>query len=158
MWIDEDSIPEYLGGKSKGTLLDDIGPWNNPELISELNKDRKPPDGEHMKMNLRAAPSDKTVLTTQASFSSVYQDPETVSSFESSFTSETNTNINSSLNTTPLRRSSIKEDKIEIEPVYNPEAIELVDPPERTHSPLNTLNVHHLNDKNPKPRPLAGNN
>lgn len=30
-WIDTDSIPAYLGGKSAGSLIDDIGPWNDPE-------------------------------------------------------------------------------------------------------------------------------
>ncbi|GMH34099.1 hypothetical protein BSKO_01933 [Bryopsis sp. KO-2023] len=43
-WIDEENIPEYLGGKSKGTLVDDVGPWQDEELIRELeleNEKRK---------------------------------------------------------------------------------------------------------------------
>lgn len=35
-WVDLDSIPTYLGGKSSGSLIDDIGPWNDPELIQEI--------------------------------------------------------------------------------------------------------------------------
>jgi hypothetical protein len=30
-WIDEDSILESLGGTSKGTLSEDIGPWSDPQ-------------------------------------------------------------------------------------------------------------------------------
>eukprot|EP00210_Caulerpa_lentillifera_P001939 g1862.t1 len=39
-WIDVENIPEYLGGKSKGTLVDDLGPWKNPELLKQLSVDR----------------------------------------------------------------------------------------------------------------------
>jgi len=35
-WIDMDNIPEYLGGKSKGTLVDDLGPWKDPKLLAQL--------------------------------------------------------------------------------------------------------------------------
>lgn len=35
-WIDEDHLPEYLGGKSKGTLVDDVGPWQDPALMQEV--------------------------------------------------------------------------------------------------------------------------
>lgn len=35
-WVDLDSVPTYLGGKSSGSLIDDIGPWNDPELIQEI--------------------------------------------------------------------------------------------------------------------------
>ena len=34
-WIDTDSIPAYLGGRSAGSLIDDIGPWNDPENFEE---------------------------------------------------------------------------------------------------------------------------
>lgn len=39
-WIDEESIPEYLGGKSKGTLVDDVGPWKDPELVKEVEMEK----------------------------------------------------------------------------------------------------------------------
>ena len=38
-WIDAASLPEYLGGTSKGTLLDDVGPWQDPRLIAEIDAD-----------------------------------------------------------------------------------------------------------------------
>ncbi|GIL98488.1 hypothetical protein Vretimale_3847 [Volvox reticuliferus] len=34
-----DAIPEFLGGNSTGTLLDDVGPWNNAELMARLQID-----------------------------------------------------------------------------------------------------------------------
>lgn len=37
-YIDLDNIPTYLGGRSKNTLLDDAGPWNDPKVLSSLNK------------------------------------------------------------------------------------------------------------------------
>eukprot|EP00889_Picochlorum_renovo_P007378 jgi/Picre1/34408/NNA_001877.t1 len=36
-WVDVESIPSYLGGKSTGSLIDDVGPWNDPELIHEID-------------------------------------------------------------------------------------------------------------------------
>lgn len=39
-WIDEENIPEYLGGKSKGTLIDDVGPWHSEELVREVEMER----------------------------------------------------------------------------------------------------------------------
>ena len=38
-WVDKESIPEYLGGTSKHTLLDDAGPWQDPRLVSEIEAD-----------------------------------------------------------------------------------------------------------------------
>lgn len=38
-WIDASSLPEYLGGTSKGTLLDDVGPWQDPRIIAEIDAD-----------------------------------------------------------------------------------------------------------------------
>lgn len=35
-WIDADSLPEWLGGRSKGTLLDDVGPWSDPEVLRRM--------------------------------------------------------------------------------------------------------------------------
>ncbi|KAG2453492.1 hypothetical protein HYH02_001712 [Chlamydomonas schloesseri] len=29
-----ENIPEFLGGQSRGTLLDDVGPWSDPELMA----------------------------------------------------------------------------------------------------------------------------
>ncbi|KDD73627.1 CRAL/TRIO domain-containing protein, partial [Helicosporidium sp. ATCC 50920] len=37
-WVDEDSIPAYLGGKSKGSLVDDIGPWQDPAVIAAVER------------------------------------------------------------------------------------------------------------------------
>jgi len=39
-WIDIEDIPEYLGGKSHGTLVDDLGPWKNPELLRQLSTEQ----------------------------------------------------------------------------------------------------------------------
>lgn len=36
-WVDMDSIPEYLGGTSKGSLIDDVGPWNDPRIVAEID-------------------------------------------------------------------------------------------------------------------------
>lgn len=38
-WVDEDAIPTWLGGKSQGTLLDDVGPWNDTERMAALGLD-----------------------------------------------------------------------------------------------------------------------
>lgn len=38
-WIDIENIPAYLGGKSSGSLIDDIGPWNDEEMIEELDNE-----------------------------------------------------------------------------------------------------------------------
>jgi hypothetical protein len=35
-WIEPDNLPEWLGGRSKGTLLDDCGPWSDPEVLRRL--------------------------------------------------------------------------------------------------------------------------
>ena len=40
-WISAENLPEYLGGKSKATLLDDAGPWNDPGLIAEVDAEVK---------------------------------------------------------------------------------------------------------------------
>lgn len=37
-WVDIENIPAYLGGKSSGSLIDDIGPWNDAEMIEEIDK------------------------------------------------------------------------------------------------------------------------
>ncbi|GAB4823183.1 hypothetical protein N2152v2_010229 [Parachlorella kessleri] len=38
-WADIENIPEYLGGKSRGSLLDDVGPWKDPALTAEIEAD-----------------------------------------------------------------------------------------------------------------------
>lgn len=40
-WVSAENLPEYLGGKSKATLLDDTGPWNDPSLIAEVDAEVK---------------------------------------------------------------------------------------------------------------------
>lgn len=40
-YVTAENLPEYLGGQSKATLLDDAGPWNNPELIAEVDAEVK---------------------------------------------------------------------------------------------------------------------
>lgn len=38
-WVDEENIPEYMGGKSKGSLLDDVGVWKDPKVLAEVEAD-----------------------------------------------------------------------------------------------------------------------
>lgn len=35
-WADAENLPEYLGGTSKATLLDDAGPWNDHEILQVI--------------------------------------------------------------------------------------------------------------------------
>lgn len=35
-WVDEENLPVFLGGKSQGSLLDDIGPWSDAELCEQI--------------------------------------------------------------------------------------------------------------------------
>lgn len=35
-WIDADDLPDWLGGRSKGTLLDDVGPWSDPGVLRRI--------------------------------------------------------------------------------------------------------------------------
>mmetsp|Transcript_38738 Transcript_38738/g.86147 ORF Transcript_38738/g.86147 Transcript_38738/m.86147 type:complete len:516 (+) Transcript_38738:123-1670(+) len=35
-WVDNENIPDWLGGASSGSLLDDVGPWSDPELVKSL--------------------------------------------------------------------------------------------------------------------------
>lgn len=67
-WIDEDSIPEYLGGKSKGTLIDDCGPWRPDPLVKELEME---PLGETDEERLTGRQASTLSNTT------VYEDAET---------------------------------------------------------------------------------
>ena len=36
-WIEPENLPEYLGGTSKATLLDDAGPWQDPKIVAEVS-------------------------------------------------------------------------------------------------------------------------
>mmetsp|Transcript_10482 Transcript_10482/g.18328 ORF Transcript_10482/g.18328 Transcript_10482/m.18328 type:complete len:524 (-) Transcript_10482:635-2206(-) len=51
-WVDIDSIPVWLGGKSHGSLIDDIGPWSDPEVLAQLGMDL-----EDLRHNKRPPPS-----------------------------------------------------------------------------------------------------
>ncbi|GLC37831.1 hypothetical protein PLESTB_001481100 [Pleodorina starrii] len=37
--MDRDAIPAFLGGESRGTLLDDVGPWSDAELMARVGID-----------------------------------------------------------------------------------------------------------------------
>lgn len=47
-YVDIDRIPEYMGGKCRNTLLDDPGPWNDPQVLSTLGmiQEEQPGDSE----------------------------------------------------------------------------------------------------------------
>ena len=38
-YIDPENIPRYLGGTSDATLIDDAGPWNDPQIRAEIEED-----------------------------------------------------------------------------------------------------------------------
>jgi hypothetical protein len=38
-WIDVENIPTWIGGKSEGSLIDDIGPWSDPLLCKRIGVD-----------------------------------------------------------------------------------------------------------------------
>ncbi|KAL4418792.1 hypothetical protein ABPG77_005506 [Micractinium sp. CCAP 211/92] len=38
-YVDAENIPEYLGGKSKGSLIDDVGPWKDPSILALVEAD-----------------------------------------------------------------------------------------------------------------------
>ena len=44
-WVDPENIPRYLGGTSDATLIDDAGPWNDPQLRAEIEEDIAHRDG-----------------------------------------------------------------------------------------------------------------
>lgn len=39
-WIDPANLPDYLGGTSRATLLDDAGPWQDPGIVAEIEAQR----------------------------------------------------------------------------------------------------------------------
>ena len=44
-YVDAENIPRYLGGTSDATLIDDAGPWNDPQLRAEIEEDIAYRDG-----------------------------------------------------------------------------------------------------------------
>jgi hypothetical protein len=38
-WVDPASIPAYLGGTSQGSLIDDVGPWDDPAVVAAIDAD-----------------------------------------------------------------------------------------------------------------------
>lgn len=37
-YIDEDQLPEFLGGKNSAQLIENSGPWNEYEIVDGSNK------------------------------------------------------------------------------------------------------------------------
>jgi len=35
-WVDKESLPDWLGGSSHGTLIEDVGPWSDDKLVASL--------------------------------------------------------------------------------------------------------------------------
>lgn len=35
-WVDRENLPDYLGGTSTATLIDDAGPWQDPAIVAEV--------------------------------------------------------------------------------------------------------------------------
>lgn len=47
-WVDEASLMERFGGSSTGSLADDVGPWNDPQLyVSTAGLDGAKHHGTH---------------------------------------------------------------------------------------------------------------
>lgn len=75
-WIDIENIPEYLGGQSHGTLIDDLGPWKNPELLKQLSLEHSEAMDEESgaedvnkiltSLDFEAGPEDNLAETSQA--------------------------------------------------------------------------------------------
>ncbi len=40
-WVDKENLPTFLGGTSTATLLDDAGPWNNKQLMEEVEEEHR---------------------------------------------------------------------------------------------------------------------
>jgi hypothetical protein len=54
-YIDEDQLPDFLGGKNTAKLEDDNGPWNDYEMVDGVNKNdvvgvRRKSDGPNGKL------------------------------------------------------------------------------------------------------------
>ena len=39
--VERENLPEYLGGGSKATLLDDVGPWQDQAIIDQIDAGRE---------------------------------------------------------------------------------------------------------------------
>lgn len=50
-YVDAENIPEYMGGKCRNTLLDDPGPWNDPQVLSTLGmiQEEQPGDASEVR-------------------------------------------------------------------------------------------------------------
>lgn len=44
-WVEPENLPRYLGGTSDATLIDDAGPWNDPQIRAEIEEDIALRDG-----------------------------------------------------------------------------------------------------------------
>ena len=49
-YVDPECLPEYLGGTSKHTLLDDAGPWHDPKIMAAVDADKRRRHG-HSRQN-----------------------------------------------------------------------------------------------------------
>ena len=56
-WVDPESIPVYLGGKSQGSLIHDVGPWHDPSLVAEIDAIRAKAEGRESPAAAGLAPS-----------------------------------------------------------------------------------------------------
>ena len=53
-YVDPECLPEYLGGTSKHTLLDDAGPWHDPKIMAAVDADNRRRHG-HSRQNSAAS-------------------------------------------------------------------------------------------------------
>lgn len=63
-YVERDNLPEYLGGTSKSTLLDDVGPWQQQNLIDEINADYRAAVSGAQPKEIEADSSQGTTLKT----------------------------------------------------------------------------------------------
>ena len=70
-WIDIENIPEYLGGKSHGTLVDDLGPWKDPEHIRALAADQVSTLGEEEEEEALSVTDDGSKFLSASGFGDV---------------------------------------------------------------------------------------
>lgn len=80
-WIDPENLPEWLGGKSQGTLIDDIGPWSDPEVLRKL-EGQLPVVNKALK-RMATASGTGEVLPTVDEVPDGYQSPKSEASFVS---------------------------------------------------------------------------
>ena len=36
-WVDKENLPDYMGGTSTATLIDDAGPWQDAAIVAEVS-------------------------------------------------------------------------------------------------------------------------